>query len=159
MVKKVTVRLTREGAETVNSRLMPDINLQYIIAIMILDGGLSFDAAHDYRRLHDNKVREMMALIDLLGDESLFHPSAPRPALVEVTTVNGGSFHERVTSSRGTPENPMTDEEVERKAFDLITPTWGNDRSHALIDKIRGLESLPSIAEITSLLRTNPVVA
>jgi 2-methylcitrate dehydratase PrpD len=157
IVEKVAVRLPPDGAETVNNRLMPDINLQYIMAIMILDGALGFDAAHNYRRMKDKKVREMMARIDLVGDASLFQPSAPRPAVVNVTTKNGESFHEHITSSRGTPENPMSDEEVEGKAFDLIARRLGETRSHALIDKIRALESLPAVAEITALLRANPI--
>lgn len=152
-VAKLTVRLTRDGAETVNNRLMPDINLQYIMAVMVLDGGLSFDAAHDYRRMKEKKVREMMARIELIGDESLFQPSAPRPAVVEVTTPGGGILREHVASSRGTPENPMSDEEVEKKALDLMTPVLGDARSRELIDKIRALESAATVRDLAGLLR------
>jgi 2-methylcitrate dehydratase PrpD len=152
-VEKVTVRLTREGAETVNNRLMPDINLQYIMAVMILDGRLSFDAAHDYRRVKEKHVRDMMARIELVGDESLFQPSSPRPAVVQVTTRAGESFEERVASSRGTPGNPMSAEEVEKKALDLMTPVLGNGRSHELIDKVRVLESLPTVRDLIALVR------
>ena len=152
-VAKLTVRLTRDGAETVNNRLMPDINLQYIMAVMVLDGGLSFDAAHDYRRMKEKKVREMMARIELIGDESLFQPSAPRPAVVEVTTPGGESLREHVASSRGTPENPMSDEEVEKKALDLMAPVLGDARSRELIDKIRALESAATVRDLAGLLR------
>lgn len=152
-VAKLTVRLTRDGAETVNNRLMPDINLQYIMAVMVLDGGLSFDAAHDYRRMKEKKVREMMARIELIGDESLFQPSAPRPAAVEVTTPGGESLREHVASSRGTPENPMSDEEVEKKALDLMAPVLGDARSRELIDKIRALESAATVRDLAGLLR------
>ncbi|MEK7210759.1 MAG: MmgE/PrpD family protein [Candidatus Binatota bacterium] len=152
-VAKLTVRLTRDGAETVNNRLMPDINLQYIMAVMVLDGGLSFDAAHDYRRMKEKKVREMMARIELIGDESLFQPSAPRPAVVEVTTPGGESLREHVASSRGTPENPMSDEEVEKKALDLMAPVLGDARSRELMDKIRALESAATVRDLAGLLR------
>jgi 2-methylcitrate dehydratase PrpD len=150
-VEKITVRLTRDGAETVNNRLMPDINLQYIMAVMILDGTLSFDAAHDYRRMKEKKIRQMMARVELVGDQVL-QPAAPRPAVVEVTTRSGESIEERVTSSRGTPENPMSDQEVETKAVDLMAPVLGDDRSREVIDKIRALESLPTVREIAGLL-------
>ena len=152
-VAKLTVRLTRDGAETVNNRLMPDINLQYIMAVMVLDGGLSFDAAHDYRRMKEKKVREMMARIELIGDESLFQPSAPRPAVVEVTTTGGESLREHVASSRGTPENPMSDEEVEKKALELLLLALDDQRSREVIEKIRALESLPTVRDLMSLLR------
>jgi 2-methylcitrate dehydratase PrpD len=152
-VERMTVRLPREGAETVNNRLMPDINLQYIMAVMVLDGTLSFDAAHDYRRMKEKKVREMMARIELVGDESLSQSSAPRPAIVEITTRSGETLREHVPSSRGTPQNPMSDDEVEKKAFDLMGPVLGGTRSAELIDKIRALESLPTVRDLMDLLR------
>ncbi|TMA10264.1 MAG: MmgE/PrpD family protein [Deltaproteobacteria bacterium] len=152
-VEKVTVRLPKEGADTVNNRVMPDINLQYIMAVMLLDGSLSFEAAHDYRRMKEKKTREMMARIELVGDETLFQPSAPRPATVEVTTRSGETLREHVASSRGTPENPMSDEEVEKKALGLIAPVLGDARSRELIDKTRALESLPTVRDLATLLR------
>jgi 2-methylcitrate dehydratase PrpD len=152
-IEKLTVRLTRDGAETVNNRLMPDINLQYIMAVMVLDGRLSFDAAHDHRRMKEKTVKEMMARIELVGDESLFQPSTPRPAVVEVTTATGEDLRAQVASSRGTPENPMSDEEVERKALDLMAPVLGAARSHDLIDKVRALESVSSVRDIAGLLK------
>ena len=152
-VEKVTVRLPKEGADTVNNRVMPDINLQYIMAVMLLDGSLSFEAAHDYRRMKEKKTREMMARIELVGDETLFQPSAPRPAIIEVTTRSGETLREHVASSRGTPENPMSDEEVEKKALGLIAPVLGDARSRELIDKTRALESLPTVRDLATLLR------
>jgi len=152
-VEKVTVRLPKEGADTVNNRVMPDINLQYIMAVMLLDGSLSFEAAHDYRRMKEKKTREMMARIELVGDETLFQPSAPRPAIVEVTTRSGETLREHVASSRGTPENPMSDEEVEKKALGLIAPVLGAARSRELSDKTRAMESLPTVRDLATLLR------
>jgi 2-methylcitrate dehydratase PrpD len=152
-VEKLIVRLTKDGAETVNNRLMPDINLQYIMAVMVLDGGLGFDAAHSYRRMKEKKVREMMARVELIGDESLFQPAIPRPAIVEVATSSGETLREHVTSSSGTPDNPMSDEEVERKGLDLIAPVLGDARSRELVDKVRALDRVSSVREIAGLLR------
>ncbi|MBI4488072.1 MAG: MmgE/PrpD family protein [Deltaproteobacteria bacterium] len=152
-VEKVVASLPREGAETVNDRLMPDINVQYIMAVMVLDGGLSFDAAHDFKRARDKKVREMKARVELIADDSLSKPSAPRPAIVEITTRSGENFREQVSNARGTPENPMSDEEVEKKAMDLMAPVLGGQRSQEIIEKIRNLESLPSVRDLTSLLK------
>jgi 2-methylcitrate dehydratase PrpD len=150
-VENITVRLTRDGAETVNNRLMPDINLQYIMAVMILDGRLGFDAAHDYRRLKEKKIRQMMTRVELVGDQPV-QPAAPRPAVVEVTTRSGENLRQQITNSRGTAENPMTDQDVETKALDLIAPALGDARSRELIERIRGLESLTTVRDITALL-------
>jgi 2-methylcitrate dehydratase PrpD len=150
-VEKITVRLTRDGAETVNNRLMPDINVQYIMSVMILDGSLSFDAAHDYRRMKEKKIRQIMARVELVGDQAV-QPAAPRPGVVEVITRSGENLRQEVTNSRGTPENPMGDPDVEAKAVDLMAPALGEARALELIDRIRGLESLASVRDITALL-------
>lgn len=92
---------------------------------------------------------QMMGRIELIGDESLFQPSSPRPAVVQVTTRDGASFEERVTSSRGTPENPMSDEEVEKKALALIAPVLGDNRASQLIEKIGVLESASTVRDIS----------
>ena len=152
-VKKVVVRLPTDGAAIVNDRQMPDINLQYIMAVMLLEGTLSFHAAHSYRRMKDKKVKEIKARVELIPDEALMQASIPRQGIVEVTTQSGEIFREHVVSVRGTPDNPMTTEEVEKKAIDLVAPMLGDQRSQELMEKIRKLESLTTVHELVPLLR------
>lgn len=152
-VKKLAVRLPKDGAETVNDRHMPDINLQYIMAVMLMDGKLSFAAAHDLKRMKDRKVLEMKTRIELLPDEGLSQADIPRQGIVEVTTQSGETFREHVVSSRGTPGNPMSNEEVEEKARELMVPILGEERSRDVLNRLQALESLPSVRELASLLR------
>ncbi len=156
-VKRVVVRLPKEGAETVNDRHMPDINLQYIIAAILLDGTLSFEAAHDYRRMKEKKLLKMKACVELVPDDSLTTAAAPRQGIVEVTIESGETFREHVVSVRGTPENPMTTEEVEKKAMDLMASVLSEERSQELIGKIRDLESLTSVRDLRPLLKRGGV--
>jgi hypothetical protein len=44
-----------DRAAIVNHRAMPDINLQHMIAVMLLDGAVTFKASHDFRRMRDPK--------------------------------------------------------------------------------------------------------
>ena len=46
-VQQVTVHLAPPEATTVNNREMPDISLQHMIAVMLLDKTVSFRSAHD----------------------------------------------------------------------------------------------------------------
>ncbi len=55
-VKQVVVRAATSAAYTVNNREMPDICLQHMIAVMILDKTASFKAAHDKPRMQDPAV-------------------------------------------------------------------------------------------------------
>src|SRR5207237_7378787 len=52
-VQQVVVRAATSAAYTVNNREMPDICLQHLVAIMLLDKTVSFRAAHDKPRMQD----------------------------------------------------------------------------------------------------------
>ena len=152
-VEKVIARLPSDGAAVVNNRHMPDINLQHILAVILLDGGLTFAAAHDFKRMRDKKVLAIKSRVELVADEELMRSPIPRQGIVEVSTKSGETFREHVTSVRGTPQNPMTTEDVETKALELLAPVLGDQRSLEVMEKIRALESLPSVRDLMSLLR------
>src|SRR5438445_8679199 len=51
-VKQVTVHLATDEASVVNNLDIPDICLQYMLAVMLIDKTASFRAAHDKARMH-----------------------------------------------------------------------------------------------------------
>ena len=55
-VKEVVVRVTRAG-HVVDNRDMPDICLQHMMAVMLVDGTASFASAHDKARMKDRGDR------------------------------------------------------------------------------------------------------
>src|SRR5437016_1871445 len=52
-VQRVVVRAAKSAAYTVSNREMPDISLQHLVAVMLLDKTVSFAAAHDKSRMTD----------------------------------------------------------------------------------------------------------
>ena len=152
-VKQVIVRTATSAAYTVNNREMPDICLQHMIAVMMLDKTASFKAAHDKPRMQDPAVLRERAKVQLIGDDELEHMIPKRVAIVEVTLNDGTKLSERVESVRGTPENPMTREEVVAKARDLIIPVLGATKCDALVDKLLNLEAVKDVRELRALLQ------
>ncbi|MEI9475003.1 MAG: MmgE/PrpD family protein [Deltaproteobacteria bacterium] len=150
-VEGITVRLG-EGLRTVDNRKMPDINIQYILAVALLDGSLSFEAAHSSDRMKDRSVLKLRERITLVEDPELRASSNKRQGIVEVTTKDGTQLREHVVSVRGTSENPMTTEEVEKKCSELLKPVLGRDRTQRLIDKILNLEYVRNVRELRPLL-------
>jgi len=59
-----------------------------------------------------------------------------RVAIVEVTLTDGTQLSERVEHVRGTPENPMTRDEVIAKARELMTPVLAPKSARTLIDRV-----------------------
>jgi 2-methylcitrate dehydratase PrpD len=137
---------------TVDNREMPDINLQYILAVTVVDGGLSFDAAHSYERMNEPAVLAVKKRISVVEDPSLRTPVSSRTGIVEVTTRDGAQFREHVVSVRGTAQNRMTTEEVEQKGRTLLNPVLGPERAARLIAAVRQLETLEDMRTLRRLL-------
>ena len=152
-VKQVVVRTATSAAYTVNNREMPDICLQHMVAVMIIDKTASFKAAHDKPRMQDPEVLKVRAKVQLIGDDELEKLIPKRVAIVEVTLNDGTQLTERVEAVRGTPENPMTREEVVAKARDLIVPVLGASKCDALVAKLLALDSVKDIRELRPLLQ------
>jgi 2-methylcitrate dehydratase PrpD len=147
-VQKIRVRMSNVEADTVNNRDMPDICLQHLASVLLLDGDLTFHSAHDVERMRDPAVLETRTKIELISD-----PAVPRrKPIVEVTTTDGRSLRHTTEAVRGTPENPMTREEIENKAYSLIEPIIGAGRTRDLLDRIRSLESVTSARGLRPLL-------
>jgi 2-methylcitrate dehydratase PrpD len=152
-VKNITVRLGTPEAAIVNNREMPDICLQHMVAVMLIDRTVSFHSAHDKARMQDADVLRLRAKVNLVADQDLDQLLPRRVAIVEVTLTDGKTLSERVDNVRGTAENPMTRDEVVAKCRDLIDPVLGISRCAKLIDAVLSLESVKDMREFRPLLQ------
>ena len=152
-VERLVVRVAHQGANTTNNRTMPDICMQHLCAVMLLDGTVSFKAAHDERRMRDRKVLALRARIELLGDDALSAAMPSRQGIVELTLRGGRELRHHMRAVRGTAENPMTREEVDAKAADLIAPVFGKARARRLCDAVWSLEKLGNMRKLRPLLK------
>jgi 2-methylcitrate dehydratase PrpD len=152
-VQKVVVRAATSAAYTVNNREMADICLQHLVAVMLLDKTVSFQAAHDNARMKDPAILKERAKVELIPDGDLEKLIPIRVAIVELTFKDGTTISERVEHVRGTPDNPMTREEVVAKAHELMAPVLGDKVCSTLIDRVLGLETVKNIRNLGPLLR------
>ena len=152
-VQRVTVRLAPSVAAVVDNRDIPDICLQHMLAVMLLDKTVSFAAAHDKPRMQDAAALRERAKINLVRDEELAKLLPVRVAIVEIEFADGTRLSERVTAVRGTPRNPMSRTEVIEKARDLIVPVIGRDASERLIQTVLAIEDVANIRDLRPLLQ------
>jgi 2-methylcitrate dehydratase PrpD len=151
-IEKVIIRIPEGGARTVNNRKMPDVNVQYMVASILIDGKLTFESAHDYERFQNPRVLALKERVQLIGDEAM-EQSGPRfQGQVEVTLKDGKTLREHVSNCRGRPENPMSPDEVEKKAAWLMEPVLGKKNSDQIIESVRRIESVTSTRELAKLL-------
>ena len=151
-IDKIEITLTDHGAKTVDNRDMPDICAQHLVAMMFVDGTATFKSTHDYKRMKDPKILALRKKVTLKGSMKLEHATPPRQGIVSVTPKNGKKVTSHTRAVRGTADNPMTRDEVETKAFDLIAPILGKKRSKKLIAKIWGLEKVKNVRKLRELL-------
>ena len=151
-VARVVLRLPADGAGIVDNRAMPDVNIQHIVALALVDGGITFENSHSYERLRDPRVLAVRERIELVADPKLVSVDAPRSGLVEVTLADGRRVEKFVSHAPGTPENPLDTNGVNEKARSLMTPVLGEMKTRALIERIGALESLADVRELRSFL-------
>ncbi|MGZ5152303.1 MAG: MmgE/PrpD family protein [Burkholderiales bacterium] len=152
-VQKLVVRVAHQGANTVNNRDMPDICMQHMCAVMLIDGIVTFESAHDEKRMRDRKVLDVRSRIELYGDDALTQAMPSRQGILELTLKGGRELRQHVKAVRGTSDSPMTRAEVDEKSFHLLSPILGKKRARLLCDTIWTLEDVSSMRDLRPLLR------
>ena len=152
-VKSVHVRLAPSVGSVVDNRDIPDICLQHMVAVMLIDKTASFHAAHDKPRMQDASVLRQRSKVTYVPDASLSTLLPARVAVVEITLNDGTMLSDRVEAVRGTVRNPMTRTEVVDKARDLITPVLGAATALKLIDALLAIESVKDVRVLRPLLQ------
>jgi 2-methylcitrate dehydratase PrpD len=152
-VQRVLVRVATDEANTVSNRDIPDICMEHMVAVMLLDKTVTFRSVHDKARMKDPSVLRQRAKIEVAADPRIDARRPRREAIVELTLNDGTQLTEWVRDVRGTAENPMTRDEVVDKARDLIAPVLGPVTCSALIDKLLILETLHDIRELRPTLQ------
>jgi 2-methylcitrate dehydratase PrpD len=152
-VERVVVRVAHQGANTVDNRNMPDICMQHMCAVMLLDGNVTFESSHDEKRMRDREVLSVRERIELRGDDALTRVMPSRQGIVEIKLRDGREFRHHTQAVRGTAENPMTRAEVDAKSYDLMAPVSGKTRARALCDAVWNIEKLKDVRALRPLLR------
>ena len=152
-VEKLVVRVAHSMANTVNNRNLPDICLQHLCAVMLLDGIVTFDSSHDVERMQDPRVLALRNKIELYGDDALTSAMPSRQGIVEMTLSDGRQLRHHVMAVRGTAQNPMTRAEVDEKSFHLMAPILGNARARRLCDAVWDLEEVGDLRALRPLLQ------
>ena len=147
------MRVAPSVAAVVDNRDIPDICLQHMVAVMLIDKTASFHAAHDVPRMKDTTVLRERAKVKLVRDEELAKLLPARITIVEITLADGTKLSERIDAVRGTVRNPMTHDEVIAKARDLTEPVLGIQKAARLIETVYAIEQVKDVREFRELLR------
>jgi 2-methylcitrate dehydratase PrpD len=151
-VESLRATMPDDRLPIVDNRDMPDVCLQHLLALALVDGGVTFASSHDAGRMHDPELVELRKRFQAVPSPELTVARPARQAIIEIVTKDGRSLRHHTKAVLGTPDNPMTADQVEAKAYDLISPIMGAERSKALIAALRQIEKMQDIRELRPLL-------
>jgi len=156
----VHVRTTTRGADILSdpSKYRPttketaDHSLPYCIAAAVADRNV-LPSSFDEEKLRDPRIWALLPKIKVVADAEIdgLFPGVKR-AIVRITTTDGTIHEEQVDHAKGSPENPMSDDEVVAKfranAAAVLTP----ERQRQVIEATWALEEFGDIGEYMQLL-------
>ena len=128
----------------------------YCLARALKEGDL-LPSHLEVKNLNDPIVKELMGKVSIELDPE--HDAA-FPALISATvavqTRDGQTHEEVVKSAKGMESNPATDEELEKKYYDLASTVVPKSRADAIRNMVWTLENVSDVGELTALLRPSP---
>lgn len=156
-VQQILVR-SAPGSVVDNSQ-PPDINIQYAMALMLIDKKATFQSIHDKPRMQDPAILRLRAKVRLEApgggarDGGAGGGSGNRLPLLEITLADGSRLTQDVGPVLGTVDNPMTRDQFVRKCLDLMAPVLGKASSERLVEMGFSLETAKDIRVLRSLLQ------
>lgn len=151
-IAAIEVEIQANEVFIVEARLMPNISLQHLLALFLVDRELTFSSVHDVSRMNDAAVLALRARVKLIPNLEL-QLSGGRQAIVRVILNSGEVLRHHTPRVRGTWENAMSRDEVHAKAHELIKPIMGAQATATLLNGLWKLEMLDA-AELTALIKS-----
>ena len=130
---------------------MPDISLQHLMAVMILDGRLTFASSHDMARMKDPKVLAFRRRIEAIGDPALTDKQRRWRGIIKIELKDGKVLEDQTMAAKGSFENPLTEQDENEKATDLIGPILGKRKTSDLLKALWKFDQLKNVASLREL--------
>jgi len=127
-------------------------HVQYCVAVAAACGGPIVPAHSEEfgRYLAQPQVSAAYAKISVLPDDALTHYHQAR---LRVELADGSAVEEANGAPRGTPQNPLSDDDVRAKFMRLAAPVLGDGAAGRLRAVVESIADAPSLEPLFALLR------
>jgi len=150
-VTQIIARMSDKELEIVNNRASPDISVQHLLSVMLIDGNITFKSAHDFARMKDPAVLKVRRLVQAIGDAALTDAQRRWRCVMELRLKDGRVLRHQTMAAKGSFENPLTPDEENEKALDLIQPVLGRKRSAALLQALWNFDKITDVRTLRKL--------
>ena len=141
------------------TRETADHSLPYIVARTLLDNYIWIESFSDEKIL-GRDVRELMKKMSIEIDPKYdeIYPEGI-PNTIEIETLDGKIYSETSIYPKGHFKNPLTWDEVEKKFRRLTENILEESQIKELISKVRNIESLKDLRELTDIITIRSAVS
>jgi len=160
-ISQILVETTARGADILSdpSKYQPttketaDHSLPYVIAAAVADGNVLPDSFSD-KKLKDPRIWDLLGKIKVVADPEIdaMFPGVKR-ARVSITTNSGETHTAQVDHAKGSPQNPMSDEEIVSKFRANAGDILNKEQQDQVIDLTWRFDELEDIGEYMGLLK------
>lgn len=121
-------------------------SIPYLVAHALVHGSVRLDAATDAAR-NDPVVAALMRRIELQQNQEfdLLFPTQ-RCASIKVEFSDERVLQHTQRTRKGDPDDPLTDDELVKKYFELVEPMLGESAATSLLDSLWSIDGVPDIA-------------
>jgi 2-methylcitrate dehydratase len=159
-ITEILVETTVRGADILSdpSKYKPttketaDHSLPYVIAAAVADGNVLPDSFSD-EKLKDPRIWDLLGKIKVVADPEIdaMFPGVKR-ARVSITTNESETFSAQVDHAKGSPQNPMSDDEIISKFRANAGGVLDKTRQDKVIDQTWNFDDLDDIGEYMEML-------
>ena len=160
-ISEILVETTVRGADILSdpSKFKPktketaDHSLPYVVAAAVADGNVLPSSFSD-EKLKDPRIWDLLGKIKVVADPEIdaMFPGVKR-ARVTITTNQGDAHTAQVDNAKGSPLNPMSDEEIISKFRANAGVILSKEQQDKVIDLTWRFDELEEISEYMGLLR------
>jgi 2-methylcitrate dehydratase PrpD len=140
-VSVAPVNLQVTGNPSPADSMQAKFSLHMAAALAVVYGEAP-DRLFTHEMTQDPRLKALMAKVNAFADGSLTETEA----IVRVILGNGREDRIHVDAPKGDPRNPMTFEDVEKKARDLASKALSDDAMDRIVELVRVLEKLENTA-------------
>jgi 2-methylcitrate dehydratase PrpD len=129
------------------------MNLYFNMASVAFDGVL-FTEQYSESKLTDPKLQAFMQKVHAYIDADIegMGVAYRHASRVKVTTTTGEVFQQEILDRRGSPENPLSKDDIQFKFRNVVSGILSNSQIDAMIELVDKLEELPELDPIMVLL-------
>jgi 2-methylcitrate dehydratase PrpD len=152
-VESLVARMPDTELAIVDNRDNAEISVQHLLAVMLVDGIVTFRSSHDDRRMRDPKIRAARAKVTAVGDPALVDKLRRWRCVMDVRLKDGRTLHGETMAAKGSFENPIDRTDETEKCMDLLAPVIGKARATKLVAAVWDIEKIADLKELRPLLR------